>query len=67
MASRTVGAETEVFDIEPNISVNGASVTTSLSATKGQGLCEVDVDYSLFDGTYRASGYQRVNIGWTVN
>lgn len=67
VASRTVGSETEVFDIEPNISINGASVTTSLSATKGQGMCEVDVNYSLFDGTYRASSYERVNIGWTVN
>lgn len=66
-ASRTVGAETEVFDIEPSITVDGANVTTSLFATKGQGQCEVDIYYSLFDGSYKSSSYKRVNIGWTVN
>lgn len=66
-ASRAVGAETEVFDIEPNININGATVTVSSLATKGQGMCEVDVGYLVSDGSYSSAKYTRVNIGWTVN
>jgi hypothetical protein len=66
-ASRTVGAETEVFDIDPNVNINGSLVTVKGSATKGQGSCEVWVNYSITDGSYTKSLMEITIFGWTVN